>query len=206
MIDSGVKAEPPTVEQLLAAQERHADVAVCPDILGDPIATAERTRLWWPEIQRRRPQAETVLATQGSIEDRLRLMDEFPDTTYIGLGMWCKAPGVEWSDADREAVLRRMVPEIHARGKRVHVFGIGCRRRHLVWLRELQVESFDSSALVRAAVVGRVLDASCRQVRVGGPKHADAKRLRLYLSLANLSWAIDNGPEGQPTLDLEFLR
>lgn len=206
MIDSGVKAEPPTVEQLLEKQAQYADVAVSPDILGDPVATAERTRLWWPEIRRRRPQAETVLATQGTVDDRLRLMDEFPDSTYVGLGLWCRAPGVEWKDTDRERTLRAMVPEIHARGKRVHVFGIGCRRLHMEWLRELGVDSFDSSALVRAAVCGRVLDASCRQIRVGGPKHADAKRLRLYLSLANLSWAIDNGPEGAEQLELGFLR
>ena len=55
------------------------------------------------------------------------------------------------------------------------------------------MDSFDSATVLRAAVVGEVLDSQLRRVILGGPQDADTKRLRIYLSLKNLGHAIEHG-------------
>lgn len=193
MVDSGVKAEPPTIEQLISTQLKYADVAVSPDILGDPEATAKRTAEWLPEITDRAPHVTRLLATQGTIIDRLRLMDRFPDVHWVGMGLNHSTPGVRWSNEDREAILHAMVPQIHARGKRVHVFGIGCTAHFLKVFRDLRVDSFDSSSPLQAARTGHVYDTMLRQVHIGGLDDADTRRLRVYLNLSQLRRAMDQG-------------
>lgn len=193
MIDSGVKATPPTIDELVEAQVQHADIAVNPDILGDFEATMDRTAEWLPKIREQLPQAPLVLCTHGSIDQRLWAAELFPECRFVGLGLCLKRPEVPWSNEEREEILRAVVPVVHRMGRRVHVFGIGCTRKHLELFRELRVDSFDSSAPLLAAANGRVFNDDLKQIRIGGSNSADAKRLRAYINLGQIRRAIEEG-------------
>lgn len=196
MIDSGVRAEPPTVDELVDAQVKYADVAVNPDVLGDPVFTMLRTAEWIEKIKKRKPWCRLVICTQGNIQERLLQVDTFPDADAYGIGMFQEYPGIPWTQEGREKALREFVPAVHARGKAVHIFGIGCTKTHMTLFRELKVDSFDSSAAIRAAVCGKILNSSLKQIHVGGGTNADTKRIRLYLNLSQVRHAIINGFPG----------
>lgn len=193
MMDSGVNDEPPPVDQLVHYQASHADIAVCPDVLGDPDATARRTEEWLPRIVAARPGVTTVLCTQGEIHDRILLMARFPSVAWVGAGLKSKAPGVPWTDEEREHILRELVPRVHSAGKRFHAFGLGVSRKWIELFRELRVDSFDAATAAMAAGFGRVLDDNLRQVSVGGASTLEAKRCRLMLNLHQIEYAITYG-------------
>jgi queuine/archaeosine tRNA-ribosyltransferase len=190
MIDSGVKAEPPTIEQLLRSQILWADVAVCPDILGNAKETIKRTKLWFPEIKKRKPQVKTVVCTQGTDDERRRIMDAFPDADMYGAGLNQDGNKKRFTDEERERIMRWLVPEVHDRGKKVHIFGLGCRLRQLELFCELGVDSFDSSTVVMIAAKGRALDSELHQIRMTDGGTADDKRMLVGLSLRNIELAL----------------
>lgn len=190
MIDSGVKAEPPPIEKLLNSQIMWADVAVCPDILGDAHGTIARTREWFPQIKERKPAAKTVVCTQGTDAERMKIMDTFPDADWYGAGLNQDGDKKAFTDAERERILRWLVPEIHARGKRVHIFGIGCRMPQLELFVELGVDSFDSSTVVLIAAHGKALNGDLKQIHMTYGGTADDKRKLVDLSLRNIDLAL----------------
>ena len=186
MVDSGVKADPPTVEELLRSQEAFADVAVCPDILGNASATIERTKMWMPEITRLCPEVTRVVCTQGTDDERRRIMDEFPGAHYYGAGLNDIAPGVRCTPEERERILRWFVPEVHARGKKVHIFGIGTSDPYLNLFYEIGVDSFDTSTVVRAAAHGQFLNHDLIKIKATQSRLADDKRHLIALSIRNI--------------------
>ena len=187
MLDSGVRQDPPDVAELAKIQIERADVAVCPDILGDPVATADRTETWL-RLMEPYPQIIRVLCTQGEIEERIDLMRRFAGRVqWAGAGLACKSPGVRWTDEEREDVLCACVPEAHRLGMRFHAFGIGCTLRQLTTMHALGVDSFDSSTPVLIAQFGKVLDEGLNQIQIGGTIDQSYKRLLVGISLRSVT-------------------
>jgi len=191
MVDSGVRSEAPDVHELAAHQLDYADVAVCPDILGDAALTVARTEEWLP-LMDARPQVIRVLCTQGTIDERIAMIDRFASCVqWSGAGLAQKSPGVPFDDDERDEILEAVVPVAHEHGLKFHAFGIGATLRQLRTLHRLGVDSFDSSTPVLLAGFGKVLDEDLNQVRIGGVLDAAHKRNLVALFLRSISNAIE---------------
>lgn len=204
MVDSGVRGTPPVVRDLAQLQCAHADVAVCPDILGDASATEARTDEWltWMDEQ---PNVIRVLCTQGTIAERIALVKKFDGRfQWAGAGLAQKAPGVPFTDDEREEILDTLVPVVHAHRMKFHAFGIGTTLRQLKTLHRLSVDSFDSSTPVLIAGFGKVLDECLNQVALGGTLDQAYKRLLVAISIRNISAAVEVlGARGACTNDVD---
>jgi len=189
MVDSGVK-RPTTVEHLASIQKACADVAVCPDILGDYHETRNRTAEWL-DLMKGHRHITRVLCTQGTTQERMRLIDEFGDQfDWCGAGLVCCAPGVKFTDEQRIEILEEMVPYAHAAGLKFHAFGIGCTMKQIKVMHRLGVDSFDSSTPVIIAAFGKALSENLDQVYIGGDGGKEQKRRLVEVSLCGISTAI----------------
>ena len=84
MIDSGVKREPPEIAKLAEIQIARADVAVAPDVLGDPAATDARTEEWLTHMASHE-HITRVVCTQGTIQERICTMLRFKGRRWAGV-------------------------------------------------------------------------------------------------------------------------
>ena len=193
MVDSGVRREPPSIDDLVGAQ-LIANVAVAPDVLGDPGATIERTKLWLPQIRAASPRAELVLCTQGNMDGRIAMVGMFRDQIDVfGAGLAQRLPGIDYTPRERMDIIERLTPVVHAVGARFHVFGTGCTGGMLGAMLAAGVDSFDSASPIIAASMGRVYNADLRQVSIGGGTIKSAIDARLSVNLSQLAHAMRKG-------------